>query len=147
MRQSDKTTRTLVIALLAVLCSGGAPVMAGDGPDTPPTTGVAADLPPIATPPAEASAEVPAGPLATEWASPDAAEALLVTAQVDPAALGPLSIGTPDSGLLLNPVPFPPGRSGRSATRARPGAPRRRSTSSSPRSRRSRPATPARRAS
>ena len=109
MRQSDKTTRTLVIALLAVLCSGGAPVTAGDGPDTLPTTGLAADLPPIATPPAEALAEDSAQPLATEWASPDTAEALLVTAQVDPAALGPLSIGTPDSGLLLNPVPFSPG--------------------------------------
>ena len=109
MRQSDKTTRTLAIALLAVLCGAGAPVAAGDGPDTPPTTGVAADLPPIATAPAEVAAEVPAEPLATEWASPDAAEALLVTAQVDPRALGPLSIGTPDSGLLLNPVPFSPG--------------------------------------
>ena len=85
------------------------PSSAGDEPDTPPTTGIAADLPPIATAPAEASGEVPAEPLATEWASPDAAEALLVTAQVDPTALGPLSIGTPDSGLLLNPVPFSPG--------------------------------------
>ncbi|HSD67412.1 MAG TPA: penicillin-insensitive murein endopeptidase [Vicinamibacteria bacterium] len=36
-------------------------------------------------------------------------EALLVTAQRDPVALGPLSIGTPDAGLLLNPVPFPEG--------------------------------------
>jgi penicillin-insensitive murein endopeptidase len=36
-------------------------------------------------------------------------EALLVTAQSDPVALGPLSIGTPDAGLLLNPVPFPEG--------------------------------------
>lgn len=109
MRQSYETTRTCAVALLAALCAAGAPLAAGDGPDTPPTTGVAADLPPIATPPAEASTEVPAEPLATEWASPDAAEALLVTAQVDPAALGPLSIGTPDSGLLLNPVPFSPG--------------------------------------
>ena len=37
------------------------------------------------------------------------AEALLVAAQTDPAALGPLSIGTPDAGLLVNPAPFPDG--------------------------------------
>jgi penicillin-insensitive murein endopeptidase len=108
MRESSKTTRTCAIALLAVLCSGGAPVTA-DEPDTPPTTGVAADLPPIATAPAEASGEASAEPLATGWSSPADAEALLVTAQVDPRALGPLSIGTPDAGLLLNPVPFSPG--------------------------------------
>ncbi len=109
MRQSDETTRTLAIALLAVLCGIGVPVTAGDEPDTPATTGVAEDLPPIETASAEASGEAPAEPLAAEWASPEAAEALLVTAQVDPRALGPLSIGTPDAGLLLNPVPFAPG--------------------------------------
>lgn len=109
MRQSHQTTRTCAIALLAVLCGAGAPVTASDEPDTPPTTGVAADLPPIATAPAVASGEAPDKPLATDWVSPDAAEALLVTAQVDPRALGPLSIGTPDAGLLLNPVPFSTG--------------------------------------
>jgi murein endopeptidase len=109
MRQSDMTTRTLAIALLAGLCGVSAPVRASDGPDTPPTTGVAADLPPIATAPPPASGAPPADPVATEWASPQTAEALLVTAQVDPRALGPLSIGTPDSGLLLNPVPLLPG--------------------------------------
>ena len=31
------------------------------------------------------------------------------TAERDPSALGPLSIGTPDAGLLLNPVLFPEG--------------------------------------
>jgi murein endopeptidase len=36
-------------------------------------------------------------------------EALRVTAARDSRALGPLSIGTPDAGLLLNPVPFPEG--------------------------------------
>jgi penicillin-insensitive murein endopeptidase len=39
---------------------------------------------------------------------PDA-DALKLTAEHDPRALGPLSIGTPDAGLLLNPVLFPPG--------------------------------------
>jgi murein endopeptidase len=109
MRHSHKTTRTVAIALVAVLCGVGARAGASDEPDTPPTTGGAADLPPIATALAEAAGEAPAEPLATEWASPDTAEALLVTAQVDPRALGPLSIGTPDAGLLLNPVPFAPG--------------------------------------
>jgi murein endopeptidase len=117
MRQTDKTTRSLAIALLVGLCGG--PAAAAERPDTPPTTSVAADLPPIALAPADTpagtpggapvDAEPPAEPLATEWAPPDTAEALLVTAQVDPTALGPLSIGTPDSGLLLNPVPFSPG--------------------------------------
>jgi murein endopeptidase len=40
---------------------------------------------------------------------PRESEELLVEARRDPGALGPLSIGTPDSGLLLNPVPFPEG--------------------------------------
>ena len=34
---------------------------------------------------------------------------LRLTAERDPRALGALSIGTPDAGLLLNPVPFPEG--------------------------------------
>ena len=38
----------------------------------------------------------------------DVAE-LRLTAERDPRALGPLSIGTPAAGLLLNPVPFPEG--------------------------------------
>jgi penicillin-insensitive murein endopeptidase len=37
------------------------------------------------------------------------APTLRLTAERDPRALGPLSIGTPDAGLLLNPVPFPAG--------------------------------------
>ncbi len=36
-------------------------------------------------------------------------DALKLAAERDPRALGPLSIGTPDAGLLLNPVPFPEG--------------------------------------
>lgn len=42
--------------------------------------------------------------------SPDSDVAMLRDmAERDPRALGPLSIGTPDAGLLLNPVPFPEG--------------------------------------
>ena len=110
MRESRETTRTCVIALVALLCGAGVTMVAGDEPDTPTTTAVGADLPPLETVPAEAPLVAPADvPLAAEWATPEAAEALLVTAQVDPAALGPLSIGTPDSGLLLNPLPLSPG--------------------------------------
>jgi len=99
-----------VIALVALLCGAGVTMAAGAEPDTPTTTAVGADLPPLETVPAEAPLVAPADvPLAAEWATPEAAEALLVTAQVDPAALGPLSIGTPDSGLLLNPLPLSPG--------------------------------------
>jgi murein endopeptidase len=108
MRQYDRSTRILAIALLGGLCRG-APAAAAEKPDHPPATAIPADLPPIAADAAEPPGEVPAEPLATEWASPDTAEALLVTAQVDPRSLGPLSIGTPDSGLLLNPLPFLPG--------------------------------------
>jgi murein endopeptidase len=67
----------------------------------------ATDLPafaaPVPTPiPDLASAPaVAAGPL-------DPA-ALLALAQTDAAALGPLSIGTPDAGLLVNPRPMPEG--------------------------------------
>jgi murein endopeptidase len=107
----------------------GAPAIAGDeraaaapivavAPAAP-----AADLPsplpvesaaPVADPGPEsivapAATDVP--PVAAEAVPPEPApaEALRVTAQTDPAALGPLSIGTPDSGLLVNPVPFPEG--------------------------------------
>jgi len=37
------------------------------------------------------------------------AESLAVIAQRDAGALGPLSIGTPDAGLLVNPLPMPEG--------------------------------------
>ena len=41
--------------------------------------------------------------------SPPSTARLRDTAERDPRALGPLSIGTPDAGLLLNPVLFPEG--------------------------------------
>jgi hypothetical protein len=79
-----------------MLCAAGLPVLGADDPAT-------ASAPPDvekAPAPVEASA---AG------AIPRETEELLVAAQRDPAAIGPLSIGTPDAGLLLNPVPFPEG--------------------------------------
>jgi murein endopeptidase len=109
MRQSDKTTRTLATALLAASCGFGVPATADDGSAASPAAAALPAIPGVQPAPAGAPVEAPAETVATEWASPDAAEALLVTAQMDPRALGPLSIGTPDAGLLLNPVPFAPG--------------------------------------
>jgi penicillin-insensitive murein endopeptidase len=78
------------IVLLAVVCASSAAV-AGD----------------------DSSAVPPAGFEALEGLVPEALASdvagLRVTAERDHRALGPLSIGTPDAGLLLNPVPFPQG--------------------------------------
>jgi penicillin-insensitive murein endopeptidase len=51
-------------------------------------------------------ADVPGLEAGLATALPDAAETLLVLAQRDPSAVGPLSIGPPDSGLLVNPLPM-----------------------------------------
>lgn len=55
------------------------------------------------------SAGVPPAAADDTVASLDPATELRLLAERDPRALGPLSIGTPDAGLLLNPVPFPEG--------------------------------------
>jgi penicillin-insensitive murein endopeptidase len=91
MKSGRPTTATYLIALLPVAFAAGP--LAADDPDTPPVTVGAADLP---------------GPAPAAVITPDT-EALLLAAQADPEALGPLSIGTPDAGLLVNPVPFPGG--------------------------------------
>jgi len=98
MRVKRPTPGTFALALLALLCAVGSPALAADGPDAPPASPPATD--PLAPGPA-APGEAEDLPLETE--------ALLVAAQRDPAVLGPLSIGTPDAGLLLNPMPFPEG--------------------------------------
>jgi len=105
MRLTRLATGTRALAVLALLAGLAAAAPAADGPDAPPVLDLPAELPSLddllldPAPPEPASAE----------AAPREAEALLVTAQTDPAALGPLSIGTPDAGLLVNPVPFPEG--------------------------------------
>ena len=76
--------------LLALACAGPAVVTADDTPTVAP-----AALPAI-------------DELAPENLDSDAAT-LRDIAERDPRALGPLSIGTPDAGLLLNPVLFPAG--------------------------------------
>ena len=75
---------------MAVLWAIALPAFAADGPSTAPSV------------PAAAVTPAPGGRLFD-------AGALLVAARQDPATLGPLSIGTPDAGLLLNPRPFPEG--------------------------------------
>jgi len=113
MRLERPTPGTCTIALLAVLCAAGSPVLAADGPETPPAAHAAvglsaADLP-VAGPSGSGGAPAPAEGPGRAGDIPPEAETLLVIAQRDPAALGPLSIGTPDAGLLLNPMPFPEG--------------------------------------
>ena len=66
------------------------------------------ELPPAAAPgpaPVPDLAPAPAA-AAADLLDP---ESLLLLAQKDVAALGPLSIGTPDAGLLVNPRPMPEG--------------------------------------
>ncbi|HSD25939.1 MAG TPA: penicillin-insensitive murein endopeptidase [Vicinamibacteria bacterium] len=101
MRTTRPTPGTCAAALLAMLCAAGLPAPGADDP-----------LPPALTPPDVATPDLPQGGRAREGdlaGFPRETEELLVAGQRDPAALGPLSIGTPDAGLLLNPVPFPEG--------------------------------------
>jgi murein endopeptidase len=103
MRLTRPTPGTCLVPFLAFLCAAGLPALGADGPgaasaDAPPHVGSTSFIP-------EACLDSPLAPEAI----PRGPEELLVEAQHDPAALGPLSIGTPDSGLLLNPVPFPEG--------------------------------------
>jgi murein endopeptidase len=93
MRVTRPTPGTCATALLVLLCAAGVPLLADD--------------PGIPAPKALELEAAPAPPAVATM--PPETEGLLVEAQRDPAALGPLSIGTPDAGLLLNPVPFPEG--------------------------------------
>jgi len=81
------------LAALAVLLAGAVAVRAGDEPSGPAR---AFEFPVLED---------------GSFAAPDVAdpESLRLTAERDPGSLGPLSIGTPDAGLLVNPVLFPGG--------------------------------------
>jgi len=95
-RPAPGTCATFVVLLWAA----GLPALAADRPETPPPV----------MPPAQLGAPSAAEPSHdASGAIPRETEELLIEAQRDPGVLGPLSIGTPDSGLLLNPVPFPEG--------------------------------------
>ncbi len=102
-----------MVAALSLLLPG-AVAFSGSGADLPPSldlagaaSRVAPDAPAADTPaPAPPSA---APPQAASAASEGEREALLELARQDPEALGPLSLGSPDAGLLLNPIPMPAG--------------------------------------
>lgn len=81
---------------------------AGPGAPHPGLAGTGLGQPAVdaGVPPAEA--DLPAAE-AEAAEPPDDAASLRLTAERDPSALGSLSIGTPDAGLLVNPVPFPEG--------------------------------------
>jgi murein endopeptidase len=113
MKLERPTPGMFVYGLLALLFVVGSPALAADSPSTSPaalaTSAALAATPEPATAPApDLPPPVLYAPLEAEDLSLEK-ETLLLTAQSDPAALGPLSIGTPDAGLLLNPVPFPEG--------------------------------------
>jgi len=92
MRPPDQTPERLsALALLVFLAASGLAV-AGDQPSE---THASPDLPSL-----DDALVLPA--------SLDVA-AVKLAAEKDPRALGALSIGSPDAGLLLNPVPFPEG--------------------------------------
>jgi LysM repeat protein len=96
-RNSPRASVVRGAALLALgLLMGGRGVAAADDPGPGPAIQPAAELPALDI-----------GRLAVD--GPDERETLLALARRDPAALGPLSIGTPDAGLLVNPLPMPSG--------------------------------------
>lgn len=103
----------LLIALLVLSLASLA--FAGGGADLSPSFDLGPDLevtdiaePPPPPPTSDAGAAVPM-PASVPSEPPGDRESLLTLAREDIEALGPLSLGTPDSGLLLNPVPMPEG--------------------------------------
>ena len=92
MRRPYPTPERLTLLALALLLAGAGLAASGDQP---------AD--------SRASADLPAADAGLVLPAALDLDALKLAAEHDPRALGPLSIGTPDAGLLLNPVPFPEG--------------------------------------
>ena len=93
-RRIEGRSGVLVLSVALLAAAGG--VGAADDPGPGPAVPLAAELPALE-------------PEALATAAPGDPEALLVLARRDPVALGPLSIGTPDAGLLVNPLPMPSG--------------------------------------
>jgi murein endopeptidase len=88
---------------LAVASLAAASPPASGGP------GSSAERSEMASDPASAHALAAATLPAPRTATPDS-EGLRLLVELDPSALGPLSIGSPDAGLLFNPQPMPEGR-------------------------------------
>jgi LysM repeat protein len=96
-RKSPRSSGACGAALLVLsLLLSGRGVVAADDPGPGPVVQPAAELPALDIERLAASGS-------------DEREAIIALARRDPAALGPLSIGTPDAGLLLNPLPMPSG--------------------------------------
>jgi len=94
-RRNPTDARGAVLLVWALLVAAPA-VRAADDPGPGPAIRAAAELPDLE-------------PAAADATAPVDLEGLLGLAERDPASLGPLSIGTPDAGLLVNPLPMPSG--------------------------------------
>jgi len=88
--------RSVVTCVTLLLLAVGSAVEAGQ----PEADGIADTTPTVALLPGGVGTTVP---------TPDR-EVLRLLIQLDPGALGPLSIGSPNAGLLFNPRPMPDGR-------------------------------------
>jgi penicillin-insensitive murein endopeptidase len=99
MRSGEHGRRSLALSIGAALVLACGPAVAGDDAtrDVPSAAPIAFPAPDAVA--AEAYTDAPD----TSLPDPDALRRLV---EKDPAALGPLSIGTPDGGLLFNPEPM-----------------------------------------
>ncbi len=81
-------------------------------PDVEPVAATTTEVPPAAADASTAPAgiaESAAQPAPQAEVAPDDRDSLLALARNDIAALGPLSLGSPDAGLLVNPIAMPEG--------------------------------------
>ena len=120
MELREPTPGTCASCLFVMLWAAGLPALAAEASDTrPPAPPAALQRAAASSEAALAAALLPAVALPVALPGDDGVPvaddgpldpaALAVAARHDPVALGPLSIGTPDAGLLLNPAPFPEG--------------------------------------
>jgi penicillin-insensitive murein endopeptidase len=100
-RQQLAARRRPAALALILLLAPAAPALADDAAPVPSPAGAPSHA-------ASAEAELAPDPI---LADPGAADpgSLVALALHSPADLGPLSIGSPDAGLLVNPLPFPEG--------------------------------------
>ncbi|MGE5127815.1 MAG: penicillin-insensitive murein endopeptidase [Betaproteobacteria bacterium] len=101
--------RCRAAALVRLLLAAARPALADDAAPVPAASLVSSRVEPSASSRVEPSvAELAPDPIQADPGPADA-ESLLTLAERSPADLGPLSIGSPDAGLLVNPLPFPAG--------------------------------------
>jgi murein endopeptidase len=111
MKRIDRTAvplrRVALVAPLLLLPALGA--FADDPPSAASVVAPASETPAVDIPPPPPEVPPALQPDAVPVPAPSEAESLVAVAQRDVEALGPLSIGTPDAGLLVNPLPLPEG--------------------------------------